>query len=214
LTLAHLIAFNAVLIVSILSPGAAFLMAVRSSIANGRRAGLATGLGLGVMASLWTLAALLGMDALFALFPWAFAILKIGGALYLIYLAVKTWRGADTPVTAAPKAQSRAFIDGVLVNLGNPKSVLFAAAVLVVIFPPGLKPHEIAFITLNHLALEIAGDCVLLRLRLHPHRASRARAIHARQTRDRPHCCGPSGRPWPETSAAKVIPDVRHPPAP
>ncbi|MEQ6203754.1 LysE family transporter [Sulfitobacter sp. HNIBRBA2951] len=156
MTLAHLIAFNAVLIVSILSPGAAFLMAVRSSISNGRRAGIATGLGLGFMASLWTLAALLGMDALFALFPWAFATLKIGGALYLIYLAITTWRGASAPVNAAPKAQSRAFVDGMLVNLGNPKSVLFAAAVLVVVFPPNLKSHEIAFITLNHLALEIA----------------------------------------------------------
>lgn len=155
MTLAHLIAFNAVLIVSILSPGAAFLMAVRSSISNGRRAGIATGFGLGVMASLWTLAALLGMDALFALFPWAFATLKIGGAFYLIYLAIKTWRSADVPLGTAPKAQSRAFLDGFLVNMGNPKSVLFAAAVLVVIFPPDLKPHEIAFITLNHLALEI-----------------------------------------------------------
>ncbi|MEH6644286.1 hypothetical protein [Sulfitobacter sp.] len=38
MTLDHLLAFNAVLIISILSPGAAFLMAVRSSVANGRRA--------------------------------------------------------------------------------------------------------------------------------------------------------------------------------
>ena len=46
MTLEHLIAFNAVLILSILSPGAAFLMAVRSSVSNGRRAGIATGFGL------------------------------------------------------------------------------------------------------------------------------------------------------------------------
>ena len=154
MTFDHLIAFNAILIVSIVSPGAAFLMAVRSSVSNGRRAGVATGLGLGIMASLWTLAALLGMDALFTLFPWAFAALKIGGAAYLIYLAVKTWHGAAAPLSDAPKAGGRAFLDGFLVNLGNPKSVLFAAAVLVVIFPPDLKGTEIAFITLNHLILE------------------------------------------------------------
>lgn len=155
MTFEHLIAFNAVLIVSILSPGAAFLMAVRSTVANGRRAGIATGLGLGIMASLWTLAALLGMDAVFTLFPWAFAALKIGGAVYLIYLAIKTWRSASTPLGNAPKAQGRAFIDGFLVNLGNPKSVLFAAAVLVVVFPANLTATEIALITLNHLTLEI-----------------------------------------------------------
>ena len=155
MTFEHLIAFNAVLIVSILSPGAAFLMAVRSTVANGRRVGIATGLGLGIMASLWTLAALLGMDAVFTLFPWAFAALKIGGAAYLIYLAIKTWRSASTPLGNAPKAQGRAFIDGFLVNLGNPKSVLFAAAVLVVVFPANLTATEIALITLNHLTLEI-----------------------------------------------------------
>ncbi|WP_299416415.1 LysE family translocator [uncultured Sulfitobacter sp.] len=155
MTIEHILAFNAVLIVSILSPGAAFLMAVRSSVSNGRRAGIATGFGLGVMASLWTLAALLGMDALFALFPWAFAALKIGGAAYLIYLAVKTWRGATATLGDAPKAQGRAFFDGFLVNLGNPKSVLFAAAVLVVVFPPDLTAAQIIFITLNHLILEI-----------------------------------------------------------
>ncbi len=155
MTLEHLIAFNAVLIISILSPGAAFLMAVRSSVSNGRRAGIATGLGLGIMASLWTLAALLGMDALFALFPWAFAVLKMGGAAYLIYLAVMTWRGASQQIAAAPKAQGRAFIDGFLVNMGNPKAVLFAAAVLVVVFPPNLSGFEIGIIWLNHLTLEI-----------------------------------------------------------
>jgi threonine/homoserine/homoserine lactone efflux protein len=154
-TIEHFLAFNTILIVSILSPGAAFLMAVRSAVSNGRRAGIATGLGLGLMASLWTLAALLGMDALFALFPWAFAALKTGGAAYLLYLAIKTWRGARKPLGEAPKAQGCAFIDGFLVNLGNPKSVLFAAAVLVVIFPPDLTASEIAFVTLNHLALEI-----------------------------------------------------------
>lgn len=164
MTLEHILAFNAVLIISILSPGPAFVMAVRSAVANGRGAGIATGLGLGMMASLWTLAALLGMDALFALFPWAFATLKTGGALYLIYLAVKTWRGAASPLVQAAKPQSSAFLDGFLVNLGNPKSVLFAAAVLVVIFPPDLTAAEIAFVTLNHLALEILfyGACATI----------------------------------------------------
>ncbi|MDF3413952.1 LysE family translocator [Sulfitobacter sp. M57] len=155
MTLANLAAFNAVLIVSILSPGAAFLMAVRSTVSNGRRAGIATGLGLGLMASLWTLAALLGLDALFAVFPWAFAALKIGGAGYLIYLAIATWRGAAAPVTSEAKPQGRSFLDGLLVNLGNPKAVLFAAAVLVVVFPADLSGPEIALVTLNHLFLEI-----------------------------------------------------------
>ncbi|AXI42749.1 LysE family translocator [Sulfitobacter sp. SK011] len=180
MTLEHMIAFNAVLIVSILSPGAAFLMAVRSTVSNGRRAGIATGLGLGLMASLWTLCALLGMDAVFAYFPWAFATLKIGGAAYLIYLAVATWRGAKQPVTAGTKPHGRAFMDGFLVNLGNPKSVLFAAAVLVVVFPPNLSGPEIGLVWLNHLILEIlfyTGCAFVLS----------ASAARARYLRAKPH---------------------------
>ena len=183
MTIEHLLAFNAVLIVSILSPGAAFLMAVRSSVSAGRRAGIATGLGLATMASLWTLAALLGMDALFALFPWAFATLKIGGAAYLIYLAIKTWRGANDKLDSAPKPHGRAFLDGILVNLGNPKSVLFAAAVLVVVFPPNLNAGQIAFVTLNHLFLEIMFYTACAYFLTAP--AARARFLRAKPLIDR-----------------------------
>lgn len=155
MTAAELLAFNAILIVSILSPGAAFLMAVRASVSGGRRAGFATGLGLASMASLWTLAALLGMDALFAVAPWLFGTLKIGGAVYLLYLAYHTWRGAARPVAAAHRPSGRAFLDGFVVNLGNPKSILFAAAVLVVVLPADLPPWAIVTVTLNHFVLEV-----------------------------------------------------------
>ncbi|QUJ77832.1 LysE family transporter [Sulfitobacter albidus] len=155
MTVESLLAFNAVLIASILSPGAAFLMAVRTTVAAGRRAGVVTGLGLGLMASLWTLAALLGLEAVFTLFPWAFTALKIGGAAYLMYLAVMTWRGADRSLSADVKPARRAFAEGMLVNLGNPKSVLFAAAVIVVVFPGDLSGREIALVWANHLVLEI-----------------------------------------------------------
>lgn len=183
MTLEHLIAFNAVLIVSILSPGAAFLMALRSSVSGGRRAGIATGLGLGLMASLWTLAALLGMDAVFALFPWAFVALKVGGAAYLIYLAIVTWCGAKRSTAAAPKPRGRAFIDGFLVNLANPKSVLFAAAVIVVVFPPNLSGVDIALVTLNHLTLEILFYSSCAFILSAP--AARARYLRAKPALDR-----------------------------
>jgi threonine/homoserine/homoserine lactone efflux protein len=150
-----LIAFNAVLIAAILSPGPALLVQIRTTVAQGRAAGIATGAGLGLMASAWTLAALLGLESLFAVAPWAATALRIGGALYLIWIAVQTWRQARAPVSAAPLPQRRAFLQGVLVNLGNPKSVLFAAAVIVVVFPGGLDAAGIAVIWANHLALEL-----------------------------------------------------------
>ena len=63
-----LLAFNAVLAAAILSPGPALLFALRTALADGRGAGIAAGLGLGLVAALWTLAALLGLEALFTPF--------------------------------------------------------------------------------------------------------------------------------------------------
>ncbi|PKQ11895.1 MAG: lysine transporter LysE [Alphaproteobacteria bacterium HGW-Alphaproteobacteria-1] len=161
-----LLAFNAVLAAAILSPGPALLFALRTALADGRAAGIAAGLGLGLVAALWTLAALLGLEALFSLFPWAYMALKIAGAAYLLYIAWTTWRAARQPVTdGARKPRGRAFLDGALINLGNPKSVLFAASVLVVIFPKGLSASDIALITVNHMMVEwlfYAGFATLL----------------------------------------------------
>jgi threonine/homoserine/homoserine lactone efflux protein len=155
MTIESLIAFNVVLMAAIASPGAALLYFIKTTVASGRRAGIMTGLGLGTAAATWTLAALLGLESLFALFPWAYAALKIAGALYLIWIAVQTWRHARDPIGAAPVPQGRAFLSGLLVNFGNPKSVLFAAAVIVVVFPQGLSAPDIAVIVANHWLLEL-----------------------------------------------------------
>ncbi|UXX83910.1 LysE family translocator [Roseovarius pelagicus] len=154
--LAHLIAFNLALLAAIASPGPSLLFLIKTTLTAGRRAGIAAAAGLALMAALWTLMALLGLDGIFTLFPWLYAVLKTLGAAYLIYIAVMTWRHASQPVTSgdAP-ATRRAFLSGFLVNLGNPKSVFFSAAVLVVIFPADLGAAEKAVIFANHLTVEM-----------------------------------------------------------
>ncbi len=152
----HILAFNLTLLAAIASPGPSLLFLIRTAMAEGRAAGLAAATGLGVMASLWTLAALLGLDALFALFPWAYTAVKMGGAAYLIWIAIQTWRRAQSPIDEAEKAsRGRAFRQGLLVNVANPKSVLFSAAVIVVIFPEGLTTVDKALIYFNHLGVEL-----------------------------------------------------------
>jgi threonine/homoserine/homoserine lactone efflux protein len=155
LTLAELIAFNVVLIAAIASPGAALLYFIKTTVTSGRVSGMLTGIGLGLAAALWTLAALLGLEAVFALFPWTYTVLKIGGALYLLWIAIQTWHHARDPLGAAPMPNGRAILSGVLLNMGNPKSMLFAAAVIVVVFPQGLGAVDIAVIVANHLLLEL-----------------------------------------------------------
>lgn len=155
----HLLAFNLTLLAAMLSPGPALLVLLRTAIARGRAAGMATGAGLALVAAGWTGAALFGLDAIFTLVPWAYLALKTAGAAYLIWIAWTMWRSAHDPLEAdATPGAARpgaAFRQGLLVNLSNPKSVLFAASVLVVIFPPDMAPRDSLLIVVNHLGVEL-----------------------------------------------------------
>ncbi|SFR04114.1 LysE family translocator [Poseidonocella sedimentorum] len=153
--LAHLVAFNLTLLAALASPGPAMLLSIRMSISGGFRAGAATGLGLATMAASWTTLALLGLTGLFQLVPWAYGVMKLVGAVYLLWLAWGIWRDAATPLDTETAPVKRAFLGGLLVNLANPKSVLFASAVLLVIFPAGLTLTEKSLIVANHLAVEL-----------------------------------------------------------
>ena len=62
--IASIITFNIVLLAAILSPGPAFLYIMTTSLSRGRVAGFVAGLGLGTMAAIWTLLAILGLEVL------------------------------------------------------------------------------------------------------------------------------------------------------
>ena len=151
----QLVAFNIALLVAIASPGPALLMATHTSVSRGRAAGVAAGVGLGLMAAIWTLMALLGLAVVFELFPTVYIAAKIAGGAYLLYLAYKMWRNASAPINARIPPARHAFRQGFLVNLLNPKSVLFAAAVLVAVFPAGLSIAESFVIVVNHFLVEV-----------------------------------------------------------
>ena len=98
---AELAAFNLALAAALVSPGPALLYQVRAAVGGGRAHAIATGLGLAAMAATWTALALLGLGGLLAVVPALYAVLKIVGALYLIWIAVQTWRAAGAPSSAA-----------------------------------------------------------------------------------------------------------------
>ncbi len=157
MTLAALLAFNIALLAALASPGPALLLALRTALVAGPRAGIATGVGLALVAAGWTAAALLGLQAVFALVPFAYFAIKTVGALYLLWIAYTLWRDARAPLADPARRidPARAFRTGMLVNLANPKSVLFASAVLLVIFPPELSLAAKGLIVLNHFLVEV-----------------------------------------------------------
>ena len=131
-------------------------MALRTTLSGGRRAGIAVGAGLVLMAATWTLMVPLGLGVVFELFPAVYVAARIAGAGYLLYLAYRIWRDASAPVEARGAPAHHAFRQGFLINLPNPKSVLFAAAVLVAVFPAEIGAVESLVIVVNHFLVEVA----------------------------------------------------------
>ena len=161
MTFELILAFNIALLAALISPGPALLMAIRTTLVKGRNEGIKFGAGVGFMASIWTLMALLGLDSMFKLFPYAYVFMKTAGAIYLLYLAINTWRTARQPISYEATAANHAIRDGILLNLANPKSVLFAATVLIVIFPPDLPLYAKGFIMLNQFVVEFIAYSIL-----------------------------------------------------
>ena len=161
MTSTQLIAVNIALLAAIASPGPAFLVAVHTTVTDGTGSGIIVGLGLGLTAAMWTLLALLGLESIFFLVPWAYTTAKICGALYLFFIAWMTWKNATSPIEDKSRTQINAFRDGVFINLSNPKSVLFAAAILIIIFPPDMTATEIALVVTNHMAVEVISTLPL-----------------------------------------------------
>jgi threonine/homoserine/homoserine lactone efflux protein len=132
--LASLALFTGAALVLLLTPGPAVLYIVARSIDQGRRAGLVSMLGVHVGTLVHVAAAAAGLSALLATSATAFSAVKYLGAAYLIYLGIRRLRDrapARTSPSAPPRSRlERAFLDGVVVNVLNPKTALFFLAFL------------------------------------------------------------------------------------
>jgi threonine/homoserine/homoserine lactone efflux protein len=120
-------------LVLLLTPGPAVLYIVTRSVDQGRRAGLVSMLGVHAGTLVHIGAAAAGLSALLAASALAFSLVKYAGAAYLVYLGVRRlMNGTETSATAdrADPRLRRAFLDGVVVNVLNPKTALFFLAFL------------------------------------------------------------------------------------
>lgn len=125
------------------TPGPANLFALATGLAKGPRAGLQGVIGMNIASFVWFVFAALGLGVLMRLFPAVFAALAVAGGLYLAWLGLKALRAALSPNTqgfslAGQVAGQSPFRDGFLVQISNPKALLFFTAVL----PPFIDPDR------------------------------------------------------------------------
>jgi threonine/homoserine/homoserine lactone efflux protein len=117
----------------LLVPGPAVLYIVARSVDQGRTAGLVSVVGVGLGSMVHVAAAALGLSALLVQSATAFRIVKYAGAAYLVYLGIRRLMGKDdiSPDSdGSERTMRRVFLQGVWVNILNPKTALFFFAFL------------------------------------------------------------------------------------
>ena len=153
-----LIFFSAALAINI-SPGPDMIYIISRTIAQGRKIGIASSLGVCSGALVHVFAAALGLSAILATSAAAFTVVKYVGAAYLIYLGIQSLRSKgisfDVPVRESVQITAwQAFRQGAMVDVLNPKVAIFFMAFL----PQFVRPE------LGHDALQIVvlGGFVIL----------------------------------------------------
>ena len=145
----------AIACVGIMSPGPDFLAVTYAAVTGSRRSAAAVALGVVIGNGVWAGAALLGVGALFALFPSLFIVIKTLGALYLLWLGIGLLRNARTPL---PEGQDGApagsmfknFSKGLSTTMANPKAAIYYASAL-----SSAAPADAGFILLSAMVLSV-----------------------------------------------------------
>jgi threonine/homoserine/homoserine lactone efflux protein len=147
--IAALLAFALASTLLILAPGPDSLLVMRNTVRNGRRAGWVTASGTLSGLLVWAVAAALGLSGLLRVSHLGYDIVRLAGAGYLIWLGVSSlglWRRkraspgtaakpGDPPGSPGRFRSRRAYLNGLLSNLFNPKIGVFFIA-----FLPGFIP--------------------------------------------------------------------------
>jgi RhtB (resistance to homoserine/threonine) family protein len=153
---AHWLVFIGVAAIVIVVPGPDTAVVTKNVLVHDRRAGLGTSLGVSAGLSVWTVSAAVGVASLVRASAVAFTVLKLVGALYLIWLGVQAFRAAGRAGSSehAPRATRpgigtlACFRQGLFSDLANPKIGIFFTSLLPQFITPG-DPVLLPFLALG-----------------------------------------------------------------
>jgi RhtB (resistance to homoserine/threonine) family protein len=136
-----LLAFAGVVVLICVVPGPDMAFIVANGMRHGQRGGVAAAFGMAGGMVVHTTAAALGLSALIRSSAAAFEVVRLVGALYLLWMGIEALRARPTnapAATAAAAAAGRVFRRAVLTNVLNPKVIVFYLAFL----PQFVDPHR------------------------------------------------------------------------
>jgi threonine/homoserine/homoserine lactone efflux protein len=133
--------FVAVATLVVITPGPDMALVARNTFSGGRLSGFATSAGTCSGLLVHASAAALGLSALLLASSQAFTVVKIAGAVYLIFLGIRTIIGAGRRLSHHEREQATdpwaAYRQGVLTNVLNPKVAVFFLSLLPQFVDPG-----------------------------------------------------------------------------
>jgi threonine/homoserine/homoserine lactone efflux protein len=145
-----------------LAPGPDMTYVAARSLGQGRRAGLISALGISAGCVVHIVAAAAGVAVLLRAWPPAYAMIRLAGAAYLIYLGIGMLWTAGRGETLRPVTEASdvdIFRQGVITNVLNPKVAMFFLAFLPQFVDPGRGPVGVQTLALG-LAFNVSGTLV------------------------------------------------------
>ncbi|WP_342607069.1 LysE family translocator [Vibrio tritonius] len=141
-------------LVAIASPGPATLAIAGTSMSQGRKASVTLALGILTGSFFWSTTAAFGLGAVLQANVWLFEVLRYIGALYLLFLAYKSFHSMMKPqstvILQVTKRSYRAYyIKGLLLHLTNPKAILFFGALYSVGIPNQVSAMDLVSVILS-----------------------------------------------------------------
>ncbi len=132
------------LLVGAASPGPSFVLVARIAMGISRKDGIAASTGMGVGGVIFSILALFGLHAVLTNIPTLYVVLKVLGGMYLIYIAIRIWRGAKEPLTVANKkvhersSLKKSFLIGLLTQISNPKTAIVYGSIMAALLPENI----------------------------------------------------------------------------
>jgi homoserine/homoserine lactone efflux protein len=131
-------AFILITIVLIVTPGPIVTLIIATGATKGIRAALATAAGTTLGNAILLTAIAFGLNWVLTNASVLFEVLRWGGAAYLVWLGIQSWRHAGKDGGALPTGGHVQFLRGVLVAVSNPKTIVFFTAFLPQFVDPAL----------------------------------------------------------------------------
>ena len=172
----HLAAFIGVALLLNISPGPDQIYVLGRTLAQGRFVGFVSSWGVCSGAFVHVFAAAFGFSLIIKSSPTAYAVLKYAGAAYMVWLAINTLRHNVLNIskdTSAPKSLGKVYLQGILVDVLNPKVAIFFLAFLPQFVSPAIGNVPWQMIQLG-LAFMVVTIVVFSTCGILAHRASAA----------------------------------------